>query len=156
VVAGDIAVVPTGRNDRGQPRLHGIRLGGSGDVTATHRIWKREDTGTFVPTPAEYDGRVFLVRDRGQVDCIDPSTGKTLWSDALPRHRSSYYASPLVADGKLYAAREDGTVFVANVTERFELLAENQLGERVIASPVPVADRLLLRGEEHLFCVGAP
>jgi outer membrane protein assembly factor BamB len=153
VVAGDVAVVPFGRADRGQPRLHGIKLGGSGDVTPTHRIWKREDSGTFVPTPAAYKGRVYIVRDRGEVECIDVATGKTLWSDALPKASSSYYSSPLIADGKLYAAREDGVVFVARVEEKFELLAENKMGERVIASPVPVSNRLFIRGEQHLFCV---
>jgi outer membrane protein assembly factor BamB len=156
VIAGDIALVPTGRNDRNQPRLHGIRLGGLGDVTRTHRIWKREDTGTFVPSPVEYKGRFYLVRDRGQVECIDPATGRTIWSDAFPRSSANFYASPLIAGGHLYAAREDGTVFVARVDGKFELLAENKMGESVIATPVPMGSRLLIRGERHLFCVSAP
>jgi outer membrane protein assembly factor BamB len=71
----------------------------------------------------------------------------------LPKASASYYASPAIAAGKLYAAREDGVVFVAQVAGRFELLAENRLGEQIIASPVPVGNRLLLRGERHLFCV---
>jgi len=150
VIAGQIAVVPYGRGTC----LHGIRLAGSGDVTATHRVWKREDTGSFVPTPAEYKGRVYLLRDRGQVECIEPQTGKTLWTGELPKRSSNYYASPTVADGKLYAAREDGVVFVVRIDGPFEVLAENDLGERVIASPVPLSGRLLLRGEKHLFCVG--
>ncbi len=153
VVAGDIAVVATGRADRGQPRLHGIRLGGSGNVTATHRLWKREDIGTFVPTPAEYQGRVYLLGDRGSVECLDPATGATLWHGALPKGNSSFYASPTITAGRLYAAREDGVVFVARINSTFEVLAENKLKERLIASPVPVSNRLLLRGERHLFCV---
>ena len=64
VVVGDMAVVPYGRGDR----LHGIKLGGSGDVTATHRLWRRDDSGAFVPTPAEYKGRVYVLRDKGEVD----------------------------------------------------------------------------------------
>jgi hypothetical protein len=155
VVAGDVAVVCTGRNDRGQPRLHGIRLGGSGDVTATHRVWKREDTGAFVPTPVEYKGRVYLLRDRGEVECIDPKSGQTLWRDAFPKDRNNYYASPLIAAGTLYGIREDGVVFVGTVEDRFQLLAENSMGERVIASPVAVSNRLLVRGEQNLFCLGA-
>ena len=63
--------------------------------------------------------------------------------------------SPVVADGKLYAAREDGTVFVASIDPKFEFLAQNEMGEQIIASPVPVNNRLFLRGEKHLFCVGA-
>lgn len=156
VIVGDMAVIAYGRNDRGIPRLHGIRLTGSGDVTETNHVWKREDVGTFVPTPAVYKGRVILVRDRGEVACIDPATGKTIWEDAFPKHRTNYYASPLVAGGKLYAPREDGTVFVASIgNDKFELLSENNMGESVIGSPVPAANRLLIRGEKHLFCIAA-
>src|SRR4030095_1963775 len=105
----------------------------------------RKDTGTFVPTPMEYKGKLYLVRDRGEVECIEPSSGRTLWQAQLPKSSSSYYSSPAAADGKLYAAREDGVIFVARVEPGFELLSENPTGERVIASPVPVANRLLLR-----------
>lgn len=153
VVVGDIAVIPTGRNDRNQPRLHGIRLGGEGDVTDTRRLWVSEETGTFVPTPAVYRGKVYVLRDRGEIDCVDPASGHVLWQGELPRHRSSYYASPLIVGGLLYAVREDGVVFVAKVDNGFELVAENNLGERAIASPVPLGGHLLLRGETHLFCI---
>jgi len=150
VLVGETAVVPYGRG----LRLDGIKLGGSGDVTASHRVWLREDTGSFVPTPAAWNGRVYLVRDRGEVECIEAATGKTLWSGMLPKSSAAFYASPVVADRKIYAAREDGVVFVMRASGPFELLAENNMGERVIASPVPVGGRLLIRGQKHLFCIG--
>jgi outer membrane protein assembly factor BamB len=152
VIAGRLAIVPYGRGDR----LHGIRLDGQGDVTATHRQWLREDTGSFVPTPACSQGRVYLLRDKGQLQCIDAATGKTLVEGQLPESRSKYYASPLVAAGTVYAAREDGMVYVARLDGRFELLAENRMDDRLIASPVPLDGRLLLRGEKFLYCVGTP
>lgn len=153
-IAGNIAVVPVGRDDRaGQARVHGIRLGGSGDVTATHRAWKREDLGVFVTSPTVYKGRIYLLRHKGQVVCLDPASGKTIWTGAFAEHRAPYYSSPVIANGVLYAAREDGTVFTAKVEEKFELLGERSMGERIIASPVPAAHRLLLRGDKHLFCV---
>jgi outer membrane protein assembly factor BamB len=149
-----MVVVPFGRSDRGKPRLHGIRLGGRGDVTATHRAWLRQDTGTFVPTPAASGDRVYVLRDRGEVDCLAAATGQTLWSAAFPKASSKFYASPLVAGGQLYAAREDGVVFVARVRDRFEFLSENPMGERVIASPVAISpNQILIRGEQHLFCI---
>jgi outer membrane protein assembly factor BamB len=143
VVAGDVVVVPYGRGTR----LHGISLTGT-------RLWERHDTGSFVPTPAAYKGRVYLLHDRGEIECIDPARGTTLWSGKLPRTSANYYASPFIADGKLYAAREDGMVFVARINDGFEVLGQNDMGERIIASPVPLDGRLLIRGEEHLFCVG--
>jgi predicted membrane chloride channel (bestrophin family) len=47
-------------------------------------------------------------------------------------------------------------VFAARVGEKFELLSENPMGERIIATPVPAADRLFLRGDKHLFCIAGP
>jgi len=156
VVHNGIAVVPVGRDDRpGQGRLHGIRLGGSGDVTATHRVWQRDDLGVFCCTPIEYKGRIFLLRHRGGVVCVDPATGKTIWENAFPRASSSFFASPVIANGVLYAAREDGVVFAARVENEFELLSENAMGERIVASLVPAGNGILVRGEQNLYYIGA-
>lgn len=155
VIVGDVAVVAYGRNDRGKPTLHGVRLKGSGDVTDSGHLWKRNDIGTFVPSPVAYKGRVYLVGDRGRVVCLDPASGKTVWQDRFPKNRAAFYASPLIANGKLYAPREDGVVFVAEVSDAgFKLLSENNMRESVIGSPVPVGNRLFLRGDKHLFCYG--
>jgi outer membrane protein assembly factor BamB len=155
VVVDGIAAVCFGRADRGQPRFHGVKLGGSGDVTATHRAWSRDDTGAFVPTPAVYKNQLYVLSDRGQLDCIEPATGKTVWSATLPRSSSNFYASPLIADGIMYAIREDGAAFVARVDGGFTLLAENKIDDRVIASIVPAGKRLLVRGEANLYCIAA-
>ncbi len=149
VVVDGIAVIPYGRGSR----MAGIKLDGTGEVTSTHRLWTREDTGSFVPSPAASGGTVYLVRDGGEIISVDPKTGKTLSQGKFPRHRAKFYSSPSVADGKIYAAREDGVVLVADINKGFELLAENDMGERVIASPVPVDGRLFIRGERHLFCI---
>jgi len=154
VIHGGIAVVPIGRDDRQQARVQGIRLDGKGDVSSTHRAWKRDDLGVFCCSPVEYQGRVYLLRHRGGIVCLDPATGRTLASLDLPRG-ATYYASPLVANGILYAAREDGTVFSVRVGEKLELLGENAMGERILATPVPVNNRLLIRTDKNLFAIGA-
>jgi outer membrane protein assembly factor BamB len=154
LIIGHLAIVPIGRDDRRQGSLAAVRLGGHGDVSQTHVAWKRSDIGVFVCSPAEYKGRIYLLRHRGEVACLDPATGQILWLEALPKDKSSYFASPAIGHGILYAAREDGMVFAARVEEKFELLSANPMGERIIASPVPVANRLFLRGDQHLICLG--
>ena len=78
-----------------------------------------------------------------------------LWSAELPKNRNKYYASPVLAGGKLYCAREDGVIFVADVSDDgFKQLSKNDMGERVFATPVPVRDSLIIRGEKHLFRIG--
>ena len=156
VIVGDMAVIAYGRNDRGTPRLHGIRLMGSGDVTETNHVWLRNDVGTFVPTPAVYKDRVILVRDRGQVACIDPATGKTIWEDAFPKNRASYYASPLVAGDKLYApARGRGRVCREHRRRQIRIVIRKRHGRvrhrlphsgRYGPYPHPRGESSLLRG----------
>lgn len=152
-ICGDVAVVAFGRADRRQPRLHGIKLGGSGDVTETHRLWMRNDTGPFIPTPASYNGRVYVLSDRGEIDCLDPVTGKSVWSGVFPEGRGNFYTSPLIAGGHLYAARETGIFYVIKLGDGFELVSEIDMKDRIIASPIALSDRLLIRTDKHLFCV---
>ena len=153
VVVDGHAVIAFGRNDKGSPLLFGINMKGSGDVTATNHVWMRDDISTFVPSPVAYRGNVYLVRDRGEVECIDPVSGDTVWTGRFPKSRKNFYASPLIAGGKLYAPREDGAVFVANIDDgKIDLLSENDMGESVIGSPTPLENKILIRGEEHLYC----
>ncbi|MCG8598780.1 MAG: PQQ-like beta-propeller repeat protein [Verrucomicrobiales bacterium] len=153
VVVDDIAVIPVGRDDRKQASVHAIRLGGEGDVTDTHRLWNTDDFGVYVASPVAYEGMVYLLRHKGGLVAVDPETGKPHWEEAFPRAADAYYASPVIAGGILYAAREDGVVFAARVGEKFELLSETAMGEQILATPVPFDGKLLLRGEKHLFCV---
>ena len=150
VVVGDIAIVPYGRGTH----MKGVRMGGTGDITESNLLWTRTDTGCFVPSPAVAHGKVYVLRDRGEVHCIDPKTGKSHWEDAFPRASSSYYGSPTVAGKKLYAPREDGVILIADISKGFKFLGEFDMGERVIASPVPVNDKILIRGEKNLLCFG--
>ena len=143
----DVAVVPYGRGKF----VAGVKLDGAGDVTKANRLWEKQGVGVDVPTPVIKDGKVYLLEDAGKVTCLDVNTGDELWSGSLPRDKDKFYASPIVAGDKLYCVREDGALFVLGTGDKFELLAENDMGERVIATPVPVRDSLLIRGAEHLM-----
>ncbi|MBX3423239.1 MAG: PQQ-binding-like beta-propeller repeat protein [Pirellulaceae bacterium] len=154
VVADGHVVIAYGRNDRGLPLLFGVSLSGNGNVTATNHAWSRNDVGTFVPTPLVGNQQIIVVGDQGEVECLSPSTGKTVWKQQLPKHRNKFYASPLLAGHRLYAPREDGVVFVGEIKDNaFRLLEQNNMGQSIIGSPVPLGNGLLLRGENHLFYV---
>ncbi|HQW29375.1 MAG TPA: PQQ-binding-like beta-propeller repeat protein [Verrucomicrobiales bacterium] len=147
-----IAVVPYGRTKF----CAGVKLGGSGDITASARLWERSDLGADCPTPVAHEGRAYVLSDRGQINCIDLKTGKDIWVAAIPRASANFYSSPILAGDLLFCAREDGVVAVVKVNDTgMEVLAENAMGERLAAAPVPVRDRLLIRGVDHLYCLGA-
>ncbi|MGD9636979.1 MAG: PQQ-binding-like beta-propeller repeat protein [Pirellulales bacterium] len=149
-IESGMAIVPYGRGEY----LAGVRLGGKGDVTGSARVWEKQGRGVSsdVPTPAVRDGRAYVLNDAGRIVCLNVGSGDELWSDDLPRNRNKYFSSPVIGGDKLYAAREDGMIFVGRITDDgFELLSENDMGEPTIAAPVPIRGGLLVRGREHLF-----
>jgi outer membrane protein assembly factor BamB len=149
----EIAVVPFGRGKF----LAGVKLDGSGDITQSGRIWEEEVEGPDVPTPIVSGDKFYVLTDDGKLFCRDLKTGAEIWNGVLPKGRAKYFASPVLAGDTLYCVREDGTAFVVDVSDGFKLLTKkgNDLGEQVVATPVPVRDRLLIRGADHLFCFGA-
>ncbi|MDC0935245.1 PQQ-like beta-propeller repeat protein [Pirellulales bacterium] len=148
-IGSGIAVVPNRRGDF----LTAVRLGGKGDVSESSPVWEKHGVGADVPTPVIAGNDVYVLSDRGAVTKLDLSTGEEVWSHDLPRAKSNYYASPVLAGDLLYCSREDGVVFVARVGDKFELVADNRLDEPVLATPIPVRNGLLIRGPEHLYWI---
>jgi outer membrane protein assembly factor BamB len=151
-VSNGIAVVPYGRGTF----LAGVRISGSGDITKSARLWENTERGqsTDVPSPVIDGDRVYVLNDTGKISCLDLQTGKARWSADPPKNRAKFYASPVLAGDKLYCVREDGAMVVGQVSDDgFKQLAENDIGEHVIATPVPIRGGLLVRGEEHLFFI---
>jgi hypothetical protein len=82
--------------------------------------------------------------------------GKQTWlthfgAKCKGKHRNGSNPST-ITDGKGYATREAGVIFLASADANFAILSENTMSERMIASRVPLRDHILLRGEEQLFC----
>ncbi|MDF1813717.1 MAG: PQQ-binding-like beta-propeller repeat protein [Verrucomicrobiales bacterium] len=146
-----IAVVPYGRTKF----CAGVKMGGTGDITETARLWERNDLGADCPSPVGRNGKVYLLNDRGKITCIDAKTGKDIWEGAIPRAAAKYYSSPILAGDLLYCGREDGMLATVKISDTgMEVLSQNEMGERIAAAPVPVNGRLLVRCVDHLYCIG--
>ena len=146
-----VVVVPYGR----EQFLAGVKIGGSGDITATARLWEKRGGGTDSATPLAFDGKAYVVSFKGKVWCLDLQTGNELWAAALPSGKGACYSSPVLSGDKLYLCREEGAFYVGQVSESgLRILSETRFDDTFVASPVLVRGRILLRGEQHLYCVG--
>lgn len=87
------------------------------------------------------------------VSSYDAKTGTVIYQQRLP---SSFSASPVAADGKLYLASEDGDVFVVKAGRQYELLTRNVMGQPLMATPALSQGMLILRGENAIYAVGEP
>jgi len=131
-----------------------VRQGGSGDITQTHVVWKAKRGISEIPSPLFYQDRLYFVRDGGMVTSYEPATGKII----LDRQRlgvlGQYCASPIAADGKIYAASESGAVIVFRAGDTLDVLARNELGESTLATPAIADHKLYVRTDKHLWAFG--
>ena len=133
-----------------------IRAGGSGDVTATHRLWTSQK-GSNVSSPVYLDGHLYWAHESREIAyCVKAATGEVVYEQRLNR-AGQFYASALLADGRLYYLTRNGKTFVLAAKPQFEQLAVNDLSDRSVfnASPAVAGNRLLLRSDKYLYCVGA-
>jgi outer membrane protein assembly factor BamB len=136
-----------------RPNLMLVRLGGQGDVTATHVEWQEKRGVPEIPSPLVYKDRIYLVRSGGLVACRVLDSGKLVYDERLGA-AGGYFASPLGANGKVYLASDAGVVSVIDAADEFRVLARNDLGEGIFASPAAVEEALYVRSSKHLWAFG--
>jgi len=113
-----------------------VRGGGRGDVTDTHLLWKHPTKHTdHIVSPLVINDRIWLIKSGGIGTCFETSSGKLLWGPKRIQNTSSYFASPVYGDGKIYVAGENGVVVVLEEGPDLKVLAENDLGESMVATP---------------------
>lgn len=153
---GDVAPSPVSGGGRvyalnaGAP-LVAIRLGGTGDVTATHVDWSVTGDLPDTCSPLVVSNRVFTLVSWGILTARDAETGRTIWEKDLGLN---FTASPALADGRLYLVAIDGTTVIAELADEYREIARCSLGEPVHASPVFGDGWILLRGRQGLWRIG--
>ena len=127
-----------------------LRPGGRGDATKTHLAWKAQTGISEMPSPLFYRGRLWFVRNGGMVTSYEAATGRVILDRQRVGAGGQYAASLVAANGHIFAASEAGVVTVLGASDTLEVLARNDLGERIMATPALVGDTLYVRTEGHL------
>jgi outer membrane protein assembly factor BamB len=131
-----------------------VKLGGKGDVTATHVLWRFNKSLPDVPTPLIYQDVVYLFRGGGIATSLDAKTGKILKQARLTGALEDYYASPVGVDGKIYIASEHGKVVVLKAAGEWEILAINDFDSDIYATPALADGRMYWRTKNALYAIG--
>jgi outer membrane protein assembly factor BamB len=131
-----------------------IRPGGRGDITTTHLAWKATRSLPYVCSPVYYQGRLYTVKNGGLASCYEAKTGRVLYQDERLGAGGDYYASLVAGGGRIYAASQGGIVTVWQAGDELKILARDDLGEQVMATPAAVGNALYVRTAGHLYAFG--
>jgi outer membrane protein assembly factor BamB len=132
-----------------------IRPGGGGDSSSSHVAWKASRGVSEMPSPLFYRGRLYFVRNGGMVTSYVPDSGRLVLDRQRLGTLGMYVASPVAADGCIYAASETGTIVVFRAGDTLEVLARNDLGESITATPAIADHKLYVRTAKHLWAFGS-
>lgn len=128
-----------------------IRPGTKGTIDDKNLVWEEKKSFPYVPAMLLRGDHLYWVNDRGFAACYEAASGKEIWNERLG---GDFSASPVLIDGKVYAIAMDGNAFVFEAAPTYKLLAKNNMGEPVTASPAVSDNKLYIRGKTHLFCIG--
>ena len=141
--------------DPAEEYILAVRGGGQGDVTNTHVLWKHATKHTdHIVSPLVSHDRMLLVKCGGIATCFDIKGGESLWGPQRIRNASDYFASPVRGDGKIYIAGENGVVVVLNDAPKLKVLATNDVGDSIVATPAISQGRFFVRTRSGLLCFG--
>lgn len=137
-------------------RAMAIKLGGAGDLTDSPAIVWRYNKGTaYVPSPILVGKYLYLMTDAGLLTCIDAVTGERMYEGGRVPVPATFTASPVAFEDRILLTSEDGDTFVVKAGPVHQIVATNSVGEPVYASPAIANGRIYIRGEKHVFAIGA-
>ena len=129
----------------------GVKDGGEGDVTATHRLWQVEKGNPQRVGSGVISGdHVYILNEPGTAECIEVKTGNSVWKK--PVATSSWGSMALCGD-KLYVVDMKGVGHVLKASTEFAELGKNPLNELTRASPAFSNGQILIRTYQNLYCI---
>lgn len=106
-----------------------------------------------VPSPVSDGEHLYLVKNGGSLTCVEIKSGEIAYRKRT-KGKGTHYASPLIADGKLYTFAGNGRVSVIKPGTSFEILAVNEMKDEVYATPAIVEGVIYLRTHSALHAFG--
>ena len=108
--------------------LHCIDAAKKGDITESGSRWKYKLGKHCCSTPAIADGLLMISDCDGTLHCLDAETGEPYWTHDLD---GEVWASPMIADGKVYIGTKRKTFFIFAAQKSKNLISEIRLDSAV-------------------------
>ena len=135
-------------HDYDHPELIAVKLGGAGDITESHIVWRLQRGAPSSPSPLLVGDELYFVSDNGIASCVNAKTGERHWNERLG---GNFSASPIYANDKILFLNEDGLATWIEPGQQFKLSGTNEVPGRTFATPAFSDGAMYLRTDEHLY-----
>lgn len=126
----------------------------NGEETSNQYVkWLMPRGGSYMHTLLLYNGLLYTIEWNGMLRCIDPESGKEVYTAKLGT-ADSFVASPVASDGKIYIVGEHGTVYIIGDGKSFRLLAEIPMDDVSLVAPAITDGMIFFRTQNYLYGVG--
>ena len=105
-----------------------------------------------IASPIAVDGRLLMVKKGGISAAFNLHDGSTLWMKKRIRNFGNYYASPVAAGDLIYIPGENGNIVVLRSGPTLEILAKNDVGDSLVATPAIADNRIYVRTLNKVYC----
>jgi len=140
--------------------IYAIRPGAGGDISLPKGsessdaiAWSNMTDGTYIPTPLVYGQYLFTMGNNGIVNAYNAQTGERAFRGRIGMG-GAFSASPIAADGRLYAASEDGEIHVVTAGPGLTEIARNDMKEVIMATPAISDGMIVVRTLGHVYGIG--
>jgi outer membrane protein assembly factor BamB len=121
-----------------------------GDITTTALVWNYPLEKHTMSTPAIIGDLIFVADNGRLIHCVDRKTGKPYWTHEL---KGEMWASPYVADGKVYLGSRRGDLCVFEASKEKKVLATIDLGAPISATVTAANGTLFIATMRQLYAV---
>jgi outer membrane protein assembly factor BamB len=136
-----------------------IQTNARGDITLSEDQqsnefvkWSVPRGGSYMQTMILYKNYIYNLGWNGRLTCYHATRGEKIYEEKLGRS-NSFTASPVAADGRIYAVNDDGKVYVIKAGKEFEILSENKLDDLCMVTPAITEGIIFFRTEKRLIAV---
>jgi outer membrane protein assembly factor BamB len=136
-----------------------IQTNARGDITLSEDQhsnefvkWSVPRGGSYMQTMLLYKNYIYNLGWNGRLSCYHATSGEKIYEEKMGRS-NSFTASPVAADGRIYAVNDDGIVYVIKAGNEFEILSENKLDDLCMVTPAITEGIIFFRTEKRLIAV---
>jgi len=133
--------------------LKAIKLGGKGDISLNYLLWGHTEDVPYVSSPLLFNDHVYMIKNGGIISCFQAESGRLLYRERLGAS-GAYFSSPIAANGRIYIASRNGIVTVFEAGDELNILSQNDLDDKIMATPAVVDNKLYIRTAGSLYAFG--